>query len=239
MFILFLLLIFLETLVTTQTCCHETTKNVMCTCNALQVFVFNDFKLVPRMLRRHPGVQHVVMRHQRDELFPDGGRTRPANHSFHGGHSMGPLSILGRTPQGSSITPWWEDTFYEEGTQALADTMTLVRQRIQRVEDHPYQAQVQANLAEETTAPSQFTTHAADVAYTWWDWVFQGCVPASAFVFFITLIQCCYSKHLIRSLRKDPGAALITSKPHTRAHTHTHLFVASDRPVINIDHEGQ
>ncbi len=42
---------------------------------------------------------------------------------------MGQIDILGRMPKDAEISPWWDDTFYEHGTQALIDTMDLVTER--------------------------------------------------------------------------------------------------------------
>ncbi|XP_067106269.1 uncharacterized protein [Osmerus mordax] len=46
-------------------------------------------------------------------------------------------------------------------------------------------------------------------AYTWWDWVFRGCVIASLLILAVTLFQCCYYKHLINSLRTAMVTTLI------------------------------
>ncbi|XP_063077401.1 uncharacterized protein LOC134467451 [Engraulis encrasicolus] len=211
-----------ETLFTTRNCCHETTKYVICTCNTLQPFAFNDSKLINiRSLHGYSDAVQVSSTQwcviSEMNSFSYGGLTCPANHSFclevTEDFSMGALSILGRTPLDSDLSPWWEDNFYEEGTQALADTMTLVQQLIQQVDYHLNQAQVQANLAEKTAELlTSSTTHAAEAAYTWWDWIFRGCVLASAIILLLTLIQCCYFRHLIRSLKKDSEAALLVSK---------------------------
>ncbi|KAL2092522.1 hypothetical protein ACEWY4_012320 [Coilia grayii] len=149
--------------------------------------------------------------------FTYGGLTCPANHSFclevTEDFSMGQVHILGRTPLDTDASPWWEDTFYEESTQALADTMNLVQQLILQVDYHLNQAQVQTNLAKKTAEIlTSSTTRAALYTYTWWDWMFRGCVIASALILTITMIQCCYFRHLIRSLRRDTGAALVLNQ---------------------------
>ncbi|KAJ8366704.1 hypothetical protein AAFF_G00345240 [Aldrovandia affinis] len=103
--------------------------------------------------------------------------------------TMGQLSILGRVPLDTDISPWWEDTFYTESTQTLTDTMELVQRN---------RAQVEVDLAKQTTGIlTSASTRSAQYAYTWWDWVYRGCVIASLLVFTITLVQCCYFKHLI------------------------------------------
>jgi len=99
-----------ETLFTTRTCCHETTKYVICTCNTLQPFAFNDSKLINvRSLHGYSDAIQVSSTQwcviSEMNSFTYGGLTRPANHSFHGGHSMGPLSILGRTPRAPASLP--------------------------------------------------------------------------------------------------------------------------------------
>ncbi|KAJ8349706.1 hypothetical protein SKAU_G00248360 [Synaphobranchus kaupii] len=102
-----------------------------------------------------------------------------ANHTFclevTEDFAMGQINILGRIPLEVDGSPWWEDTFYEQGTRALTDLMDLVQKD----------------------------------AYTWWDWVFRGCVIASTLIF--TLIQRCHFRHLIRSLHTSTHAALVLS----------------------------
>ncbi|KAG1932908.1 hypothetical protein F2P79_020889 [Pimephales promelas] len=46
----------------------------------------------------------------------------------------------------TDVSPWWEDTFYEQSTQALVNTMDLVQEIILQTEYHLNQAQVEANL---------------------------------------------------------------------------------------------
>ncbi|KTG46689.1 hypothetical protein cypCar_00035666 [Cyprinus carpio] len=78
--------------------------------------------------------------------FTYGGLTCPANHSFcleaTEDFSMGQINILGRMPLDAEISPWWDDTFYEQGTQALVDTMDLVQRIITQTEYHLSQAQI-------------------------------------------------------------------------------------------------
>uniref|UniRef100_A0A3B1IKN7 Uncharacterized protein n=1 Tax=Astyanax mexicanus TaxID=7994 RepID=A0A3B1IKN7_ASTMX len=90
------------------------------------------------------------------------------------------------------VSPWWNDTFYEENTCALTETMDLVEQTI-----------LNTNLAKKTAEilPSS-STHSAQYTYTGWDWVFRGCVFASMVTFTVTLIQCCYVRCALRSLCK-------------------------------------
>ncbi len=49
---------------------------------------------------------------------------------------MGQIDILGRMPKDAEVSPWWDDTFYEHGTQALIDTMDLVQNVILQTEYH-------------------------------------------------------------------------------------------------------
>ncbi len=63
---------------------------------------------------------------------------------------MGQIDILGRMPKDAEVSPWWDDTFYEHGTQALIDTMDLVQNVILQTEYHLSQAQVETNLARKT-----------------------------------------------------------------------------------------
>ena len=64
--------------------------------------------------------------------------------------TMGELNILGRMPMDSDVSPWWEDTFYEESTRTFADTMQVVQELIQDTNYHLAQAQVEVNLAKKT-----------------------------------------------------------------------------------------
>ncbi|KAJ8416277.1 hypothetical protein AAFF_G00382990 [Aldrovandia affinis] len=138
--------------------------------------------------------------------FRYGGLFCPANHTFclevSEDFTRGQLNILGRMPLDTDISPWWEDTFYTESTQTLTDTMELVQRLIQETNYHLNQAQVEVDLARQTTGIlTSASTRSAQYAYTWWDWVYRGCVIASLLVFTITLLQCCYFKHFIASLR--------------------------------------
>ncbi|KAJ8388020.1 hypothetical protein AAFF_G00148110 [Aldrovandia affinis] len=91
--------------------------------------------------------------------------------------------------------------------------MELVQRLIQETNYHLNQAQVEVDLAKQTTRIlTSASTRSAQYAYTWWDWVYRGCVIASLLVFTITLVQCCYFKHLIASLR----SALNTSSGRQR-----------------------
>ncbi|KAJ8387972.1 hypothetical protein AAFF_G00147630 [Aldrovandia affinis] len=134
--------------------------------------------------------------------FRYGGLFCPTNHTLclevSEDFTMGQLNILGRVPLDTDISPWWEDTFYTESTQTLIDTMELVQRLIQGTNYHLNQAQVEVDLAKQTTGIlTSASTRSAQYAYTWWDWVYRGCVIACLLVFTITLVQCCYFKHLI------------------------------------------
>uniref|UniRef100_A0A8C2CG96 Reverse transcriptase domain-containing protein n=1 Tax=Cyprinus carpio TaxID=7962 RepID=A0A8C2CG96_CYPCA len=144
-----------ETLFTSHTCCHETHNYVVCTRNTLQTFSPNDTKLIDvQSLHGHSNA--VQVSHTQwciiSEMnpFTYGGLTCPANHSFclevTEDFSMGQIDILGRTPQDAEVSPWWEDTFYEHGTQALVATMDLVQKVILQTEYHLSQVQVETNL---------------------------------------------------------------------------------------------
>ena len=86
----------------------------------------------------------------------------------------------------------------------LLDTMSLVQRVIQQTEYHLNQAQVEASLARQTAIIlSSSTTRSALYAYTWWDWMFRGCVIASAIIFTMTLVQCWYFRHIIHALKRD------------------------------------
>ncbi|KAL1248875.1 hypothetical protein QQF64_022193 [Cirrhinus molitorella] len=148
--------------------------------------------------------------------FTYGDLNCPANHTFclevMEDFSMGQINILGRVPLDTNVSPWWEDTFYEQGTQALVDTMELVQNAITQTEYHLIQAQVEANLAKKTAnILSSSSTRSAQDAYTWWDWVFRGCVIGSALIFVFTLLQCCYFRYLLHSLRASAHAAITLS----------------------------
>lgn len=83
---------------------------------------------------------------------------------------MGQINILGKVPLDVDVSPWWEDTFYEQSTQALVNTMDLVQGIILQTEYHLNQAQVEANLAKRTAEIlSSSSTRSAWYAYTWWD----------------------------------------------------------------------
>lgn len=211
-----------ETLFSTRTCCHETSSYVVCTCNTLKPFSHNDTKLI-NVLSLHGYADAVQVSNTQwcviSEMtsFSYGGLSCPANHSFcleiTEDFSMGQINILGRVPMDIDTSPWWEDTFYEESTRVLTDTMSLVEQVIVQTDYHLNQAQVQANLAKKTAEIlTSSTTRSALYAYTWWDWVFRGCVIGSALILVITIVQCCYFRHHIRMLRKDTHAALLLSK---------------------------
>ncbi len=87
------------------------------------------------------------------------------------------------------VSPWWDDTFYEHGTQALIDTMDLVQNVILQTEYHLSQAQVETNLARKTAQIlSSSSTRSAQTAYTWWDWVLRGCAVGSTLIFSFTPI---------------------------------------------------
>lgn len=126
--------------------------------------------------------------------------------------SMAQINILGRVPMDTDVSPWWEDTFYEQSTQALVNTMDLVQEIILQTEYHLNQAQVEANLARKTAENlSRSSTRSARYAYTWWDWTFRGCVLASGIIFFVTLCRCCYFRCLIRTMRTSTNVAIALS----------------------------
>lgn len=148
-----------ETLFTSRTCCHETHNYVVCTCNTLQTFSPNDTELIDvQSLHGHSNA--VQVSHTQwciiSEMnpFTYGGLTCPANHSFclevTEDFSMGQINILGRTPQDAEVSQWWDDTFYEHGTQALVEMMDLVQKVILQTEYHLSQVQVETNLARKT-----------------------------------------------------------------------------------------
>ncbi len=148
--------------------------------------------------------------------FTYGGLTCPADHSFclevTEDFSMGQIDILGRMPKDAEVSPWWDDTFYEHGTQALIDTMDLVQNVILQTEYHLSQAQGETNLARKTAQIlSSSSTRSAQTAYTWWDWVPRGCAVGSALIFSFTLFQCCYFRHLITSVKASTNTILTLS----------------------------
>ncbi|XP_016111874.1 uncharacterized protein [Sinocyclocheilus grahami] len=211
-----------ETLFTSRTCCHETHNYVVCTCNTLQPFSSNDSKLI-NVQSLHGHSDAIQVSHTQwcvvSEMnsFTYGGLTCPANHSFcleaTEDFSMGQINILGRMPLDAEISPWWDDTFYEQGTQALVDTMDLVQRIISQTEYHLSQAQVETNLAQKTAKIlSSSSTRSALSAYTWWDWILRGCAVGSALIFTFTLFQCCYFRYLIRSLKTSTNMALVLSQ---------------------------
>ncbi|XP_056102113.1 uncharacterized protein LOC130081180 [Rhinichthys klamathensis goyatoka] len=210
-----------ETLFTSRTCCHETHNYVVCTCNTLQPFSSNDSKLI-NVESLHGHSNAVQVSHTQwciiSEMnsFTYGGLTCPANHSFclevTEDFSMGQIDILGRMPKDAEVSPWWDDTFYEHGTQALVDTMDLVQNIVLQTEYHLSQAQVETNLARKTAQIlSSSSTRSAQTAYTWWDWVLRGCAVGSALIFSFTLFQCCYFRHLIRSVKASTNTILTLS----------------------------
>ncbi len=148
-----------ETLFTSRTCCHETHNYVVCTCNTLQPFSPNDSKLISvESLHGHSNAIQVSHTQwcviSEMNSFTYGGLTCAADHSFclevTEDFSMGQIDILGRMPKDAEVSPWWDDTFYEHGTQALIDTMDLVQNVILQTEYHLSQAQVETNLARKT-----------------------------------------------------------------------------------------
>ncbi|XP_061084705.1 uncharacterized protein LOC133118609 [Conger conger] len=210
-----------ETIFTTRTCCHETSSYVICTCNTLQPFSHNDTKLIS-VQSLHGHADAIQVSHTQwcviSEMnsFTYGGLTCPANHTFclevTEDLSMGQINILGRIPLEVDVSPWWEDTFYEQGTRALTELMGLVQRVVRETNYHLNQAQVEVNLARKTAEIlASSSTRSAQDAYTWWDWVFRGSVMASTLIFVFTLFQCCYFRCLIRSLRSSTHAALVLS----------------------------
>ncbi len=210
-----------ETLFTSRTCRHETHNYVVCTCNTLQPFSPNDSKLISvESLHGHSNAIQVSHTQwcviSEMNSFTYGGLTCPADHSFclevTEDFSMGQIDILGRMPKDAEVSPWWDDTFYEHGTQALIDTMDLVQNVILQTEYHLSQAQVETNLARKTAQIlSSSSTRSAQTAYTWWDWVLRGCAVGSALIFSFTLFQCCYFRHLIRSVKASTNTILTLS----------------------------
>uniref|UniRef100_A0A673KYU4 Uncharacterized protein n=1 Tax=Sinocyclocheilus rhinocerous TaxID=307959 RepID=A0A673KYU4_9TELE len=202
-----------ETLFTTRICCHETSSYIICTCNTLQPFSPNNSKLI-NVQSLHGHSDAVQVSHTQwcvvSEMnsFIYGGLTCPANHAFclevMEDFSMGQINILGRVPLDTSVSPWWEDTFYEQGTQALVDTMDLVQNAISQIEYHLIQAQGDRDFTNSSTRSAQYV-------YTWWDWVFRGCVIGSALIFVFTLLQCCYFKYLLHSLHASAYTAITLS----------------------------
>ncbi|ROL42085.1 hypothetical protein DPX16_19532 [Anabarilius grahami] len=148
--------------------------------------------------------------------FTYGGLTCPANHTFclevKEDFSMGQINILGKVPLDVDVSPWWDDTFYEQSTQALVNMMDLVQGILLQTEYHLNKAQVEANLAKRTTEIlSSSSTRSAWYAYTWWDWMFRGCAIASVLIFSFTLIQCCYFRCLLRAMRTSTNMAIALS----------------------------
>ncbi|XP_036399240.1 uncharacterized protein LOC118787712 [Megalops cyprinoides] len=198
-------------LFTTRNCCHETSSYIICTCNTLQPLSYNNTKLL-NVRSLHGYADAVQVSHTQwcvvSEMnsFSYGGLTCPANHTFclevTEDFTMGQINILGRVPMDTETSPWWEDTFYEESTHILTDAMELVQRMVQETGYHLYQAQVEVNLAKQTAKIlTSASTLSAQYAYTWWDWVYRGCVIVSILILCITIIQCCYFRRLIHSLR--------------------------------------
>ncbi|XP_065127292.2 uncharacterized protein [Paramisgurnus dabryanus] len=210
-----------ETLFTSRTCCHETHNYVICTCNTLQPFSPNDTKLI-NVQTLHGYYDVIQVSHSQwcvvSEMnsFTYGGLACSANHSFclevTEDFSMGQVNILGRVPLDTETSPWWDDTFYEQSTQAVVDTMELTQRLILQTEYHLNQAQVEINLARKTAQLlSSSSTRSAQYTYTWWDWVFRGCAIGSALIFTFTIFQCCYFRHLVQSTQESTHAALALS----------------------------
>ncbi|KTF71378.1 hypothetical protein cypCar_00048898 [Cyprinus carpio] len=148
--------------------------------------------------------------------FTYGGLTCPANHSFclkvTEDFSMGQINILGRTPQDAEVSQWWDDTFYEHGTQTLVKMMDLVQKVILQTEYHLSQVQVETNLLRKTAQIlSSSSTRSTQTGYTWWDWMLRGCAIGSTLIFSFTLFQCCYFRHLIGSIKSSTNAILTLS----------------------------
>ncbi len=170
-----------ETLFTTRTCCTDNVTRCFMTCNTLQPFSHNNSKLI-NVQSLHGHSDAVQVSHMQWCIFSKMDSftyllTCPANHTFclevMEDFSMGQINILGRVPLDISVSPWWDDTFYEQGTQALVDTMNLVQNVISQTEYHLIQAQVEVNLAKRTAnILSSSSTPSAQYDYTWWDWVF-------------------------------------------------------------------
>ncbi|XP_051556758.1 uncharacterized protein LOC127442625 [Myxocyprinus asiaticus] len=210
-----------ETQYTSRTCFHETHHYVVCTCNTLQPFSPNDTKLINEQ-SLHGHYDAIQVSHTQwcvvSEMnsFTYGGLSCPANHYFcpevTEDFSMGQINILGIIPLEAEASPWWDDNFYEQSTQAVVDTMELAQRIIQQTEYHLAQAQVEANLARKTAKIlSNSSTRSAQYAYTWWDWIIRGCKVGCAVIFTSTLALCCYFRCLIRSMRRSTEVAVALS----------------------------
>uniref|UniRef100_A0A673L7S6 Uncharacterized protein n=1 Tax=Sinocyclocheilus rhinocerous TaxID=307959 RepID=A0A673L7S6_9TELE len=58
---------------------------------------------------------------------------------------------------------------------------------------------------------SSSSTRSAQTAYIWWDWMLRGCAIGSALIFSFTLLQCCYFRYLIGSVKSSTNAILTLS----------------------------
>uniref|UniRef100_A0A3B3RPB0 Uncharacterized protein n=1 Tax=Paramormyrops kingsleyae TaxID=1676925 RepID=A0A3B3RPB0_9TELE len=198
-----------ETLFITRICCHETSHYIICTCNMLQSFSHNDNKLI-NIRSLHGHADAVQVSHTQwcmiSEMnsFTYGGLTCPANHSFclevTEDFTMGHINIVGRVTLETDVSPWWDDTVYEEGTRAMTKIMDLVQQVILKTEYHLHQAQVEANLAKKTAEIlTSASTCSAQYVYT------------CGLIFIITLLQFCYLRHHVRTLKASTKGAFILS----------------------------
>uniref|UniRef100_A0A8C7JS09 Uncharacterized protein n=1 Tax=Oncorhynchus kisutch TaxID=8019 RepID=A0A8C7JS09_ONCKI len=198
-----------NTLVTTWSCCPETSSYVICTCNTLS-------RLPPRsgplFVQAAFGVSHTQWRVITNHTF-----CLEVTEDF----TIGELNILGRVPMNTDISPWWEDT-YEMSTRSLMESMAMVQELLQDSSYHLPHSQVIVNLAKKTaTILTSASLASAIYAYTWWDWVYRPCVLASQLVVTITLVQCCYCRHWNTSLRKTTStsfamAPLVLSQPRVK-----------------------
>lgn len=126
-----------ETLLTSRICCHETRSYILCTCNTLKTFSQYNSRLTSIQSLHGNELFHLQWSDLTClEITEDS--------------SMGQINILGSVSMDLDVSPWWNDTFYEENTCALTDTMDLVEQNILHVDYHLTQEQVHANLAKKT-----------------------------------------------------------------------------------------
>ncbi|KAJ8356268.1 hypothetical protein SKAU_G00190620 [Synaphobranchus kaupii] len=130
---------------------------------------------------------------------------QPKLKSFH--HSRREQGVPGHpvsiAVEGVQVSlPSYEEAVYGSGGGAVAPSES----RVQIVLSEGPQAE-----GGEAPGPSGAERDTAQDAYTWWDWVFRGCVIASALIFTFTLVQGCYFRHLIRNLHTSTHTALILS----------------------------
>ncbi|XP_048863851.1 uncharacterized protein LOC125738694 [Brienomyrus brachyistius] len=210
-----------ETLVNTRACCHETTHIISFAPATLQPFSHNDTKLI-NIHSLHGHAEAVQVSHTQwcvvseMDSFIYEGLTCPANHTFclevTDDFTMGHINILGRVPLDVDVSPWWDDTFYDEDTRTMTETMDLVQQVILQIDYHLHQAHNNNRLTKKTVhILTSASTHSAQYICLWWDWMFRICVIASGFIFIITRLQFCYLRHHIKILKTSTKNAFIPS----------------------------